>query len=503
MKQEEFEHTLKQLSGNFSLPVSNKMFDAVAEKRKKERRKRKFLAWMGGCSVAAALMFFAVFYFIPSGHPGSGNNNSTVLHENFQNTTTERGATHARTEGKTAAGENIPHTMPAGNNTAVSDQTKVKNNGKPGYSRNNIAPGIERSARHIPFFTAEGTTKKTVSKSKITTKQTLGSVHSDKPAENKSTNTNASDVVTPQDQPGETTGNDQGIVMESSDTHRENNDREETGAVTKKEETAVKPLIPPQTDMAGANNTGDSVVKPVTNEVTKPRKWMMGFYGDYTPVTSARNSNAAIPLPHTDSLGLSDKAKYAFSAGLKFGYLLSDRWTVSIGLGYHQVQFDEVRFASNIKIDSTHFESITSSLSGNLKNADGYYYAYNISDRSLGWMQVPLSVSYTATPQKRVSFYAQAGINYQLLVKSKGYEFTSWNDSLKYEEVTDKASNRINKHQFALFIEPGVKIHITPRIQYQVGLTYRRHLTSLYRKEYQHNSPAYYFGLSSALNFIF
>jgi opacity protein-like surface antigen len=221
-----------------------------------------------------------------------------------------------------------------------------------------------------------------------------------------------------------------------------------------------------------------------------------GIYlnASYFPFTAAKNTSSLLPEQKAEMVGLSEDANYAYSINGGLIYNLNNNTQLLAGVGIHTLQFDKIRTV-DIKVD-TNFESLTSGVS--------YNNFEHVADLSFTWLNIPVAVRYTKPISNKLGAYLQAGLQYRYLLQHKSYVFTVDSNALEsYAVKNNYSSNRINKHQLALTIEPGLMYNITPKLALTLGLPYQQDLFSIYNKKYAERSPAKLFGVKAGIEINF
>lgn len=232
------------------------------------------------------------------------------------------------------------------------------------------------------------------------------------------------------------------------------------------------------------------------NKPSAKKRAFKGVYlnASYFPFTVAKNTSSFIPEQKAEMVGLSEDANYAYSVNGGLVYNLNSNTQLLAGVGIHTLQFDKIRTV-DIKVD-TNFESLTSGVS--------YNNFEHVADLSFTWLDVPIAVRYNKPISNKLGAYLQAGLQYRYLLQHKSYVFTVDSNALEsYTVKNNYSDNRINKHQLALTIEPGLMYNITPKLALTLGLPYQQDLFSIYNKKYAERSPAKLLGVKMgiAINF--
>lgn len=214
----------------------------------------------------------------------------------------------------------------------------------------------------------------------------------------------------------------------------------------------------------------------------------------YFPFAAAKNTSSLLPEQKAEMVGLSEDANYAYSVNGGLIYNLNNNIQLLVGVGIHKLQFDKIRTV-DIKVD-TSFESLTSGVS--------YNNFEHVADLSFTWLDVPIAVRYNKPISNKLSGYLQAGLQYRFLLQHKSYVFTVDSNALEsYAVKNNYSDNRINKHQLALTIEPGLMYNITPKFALTLGLPYQQDLFSIYNKKYAERSPAKLLGAKMGIEINF
>ncbi len=232
------------------------------------------------------------------------------------------------------------------------------------------------------------------------------------------------------------------------------------------------------------------------NKPSTKKRVFKGVYlnASYFPFTVAKNTSSFIPDQKAEMVGLSEDANYAYSVNGGLIYNLNSNTQLLAGVGIHTLQFDKIRTV-DIKVD-TNFESLTSGVS--------YNNFEHVADLSFTWLDIPFAVRYNKPVSNKLVGYLQAGLQYRFLLQHKSYVFTVDSNALEsYAVKNNYSDNRINKHQLALTIEPGLMYNITSKLALTLGLPYQQDLFSIYNKKYVERSPTKLLGVKAGIEINF
>lgn len=245
----------------------------------------------------------------------------------------------------------------------------------------------------------------------------------------------------------------------------------------------------------------DSVIAPVmpASHTVKPN-WNITVL--FTPqlVNSVYNANSGASLSwmkqYLENREQNDKAVYSLNAGLKVERRLSNRLSISAGVLYSVVKFEEIRLANIIVRDTLSQNLGTSYETDQVKEVNR-----NSFDISFSSLEIPVQVYYTLE-HKKMFYQVTAGAAYSYLFKTRSLVFNV-NDSLNIHETDDAGNKRLQQHNVLLIGGLHAGYRFNKRWSVYMGPVFRYSLNSIYSKDYIIRQQPYYIGIEMGLKFSF
>jgi hypothetical protein len=272
----------------------------------------------------------------------------------------------------------------------------------------------------------------------------------------------------------------------------------------------VKPVADSIITPQMAANVPDSATPPLPDAfVSKsPKQWHVTAV--FTPqlFNSVYNANSEATLSwmkqYLNNREQNDKALYSYNVGLKVERDLGHGFSVSAGVLYSIVKFEEIRMVNQVMIDSA---SLVNN-GGNpmtLAEADRHNLVKeqtrNSFDISFSSLEVPVQFYYTLN-RKKMYYQANAGVAYSYLFKTRSLVFDE-SDSLNVQETDDAKNDRLRQHNILLMGGINVGYRISKRWSCYMGPVFRYSLNSIYSKDYIIRQQPYYLGLETGVRFSF
>jgi hypothetical protein len=240
---------------------------------------------------------------------------------------------------------------------------------------------------------------------------------------------------------------------------------------------------------------------PMVQNNEKEYKWRIAAL--FTPqlFNSVYNSNSEASLgwmkQYLESREQNDKALYSLNTGLKLERQISKRLSISAGLLYSVVKFEEIR-----KVTTTKPDTLGANL-GTTANNDRIIDRVNQNsfDIVFNSLEVPVQLYYTLR-HKKIYYQATAGISYSYLFQTRSLVFDA-GDSLNVHQTNDAKNDRLQQHN--LFILGGINVgyQISKRWSCYAGPVMRYGLNSIYSKDYIIRQKPYYIGAEMGVAFSF
>lgn len=462
MKPDKFNSELKKLAQGFTLRADDAVFDRIMLQRKKQRR-RKIIAWIS----AAVLLLI--------------------------------------TAGATVYMQLVPAEKEAVSHVSGADLLPGK---EPVGSRYHPAP--EQKQEKYEDKVPEQKASRSSSRSEKAREQaTPRSMQGVKPA---------GPVARPKEKYSEPQGRNQEITGDKGDSP-------DTGASLQPVYTSGEPVVSGEKQpVAGNQGLPDSSISvraaqheetdslhlaavpepspelsgSTTAPLPKDHLFSAGLYFHYLPVSDARNSASQVPLSKPDSFGLKERMRFGMAWGANFSVALNRFIGLSTGIGISSIYFDKVRTASS-KLDSTTNFDVTNGAQKEM------IYSRNIVEHTFTWMEVPLGLQVMRPVGQKLFVSVETGMIYQMLLKSKAYEFTTTpsGNELVYNEVENKNLERINRHIFQWYVHPNLGYRLSSSLVLSTGLTFRKSLNPYYREDYFNAGKNYLLGAGLNLRYKF
>lgn len=248
--------------------------------------------------------------------------------------------------------------------------------------------------------------------------------------------------------------------------------------------------------------TTPNVVLPAENKMfekgdaAKPTKLFKGIYADatYFPFTSAKNASSLMPEEKASMVGLTEEANFAHTINIGAVFNLNKSLQLIAGIGLHTIRFDKIREVT-ITVDTMPESLVSNAAKLNFEH---------VADFSFTWLDAPIVLRYTKSMNGKFNWYVQTGLNYRYLVQNKSYVFHVDSNQLdRYELRTNHAVNRINKHQLAVTVEPGIMYNLTRNIAVNLGVPFQYDLLTVYNKAYADRNTYKLLGLKAGVQFNF
>lgn len=192
-----------------------------------------------------------------------------------------------------------------------------------------------------------------------------------------------------------------------------------------------------------------------------------------------------------------DKAQYSFNAGIRVEKTFNKHWSVSTGVLYSMVKFEEIKLVNAVVIDTAVVENLAQAA----KTSRVVEVTQNRFDISFSSLEVPLQAAYRLQYQK-MYYQVTAGMSYAYLFRTTSLVFDQ-QDSLNVQETNDAGNSRLNQHSLLLLGGINVGYEFSKRWSCYAGPVYRYSLNSLYSKDYIIRQQPYYLGVELGVKYSF
>lgn len=447
MEKDNLPEWLKFQAQDFKLTPPEGGFTVLMRKREQQRKQRKRLLWIG-LSSAAMIVIGTIFWFVGS----------------LQSISSPKVTVSAQ---QTSNGINQTST--------VNQATQYKNQ----TNTNDSQPAIsssERGSRESALISS-ATIKKVVQvKTDSETQEEFVSLKNNVPTS----------------------------VMSSSSSVN-GLEGKNVVAVAINDSVAFKQPIDSLSNKESADSNDQSTAKETTVSPALARESYWSVSAVFTPqiMNSVYNANSDATLSwmkkYIENREQNDKALYSFNAGIRMARHIGPHWSISGGLLYSKVQFEEIRIVNTIIPDSTgnDFGNLTAADKNN-RITQAEQNSFDISFTSL---EFPVQVSYQF---QRNNIYCQlsAGVAYSYLFQTRSLVFDP-SDSLNVQETDDAGNNRLNQHSVLLMGGINIGYQLSPKWSLFAGPVYRYSIHSIYSKDYIIRQQPYYLGLELGVKYSF
>lgn len=444
MEKDNLPEWLKVRAQEFKLNPPEGGFTVLMRKREQQRKQRKLFLWVGVSSAAAimatSLWLIGSFYSIPS-------DRSTVA--------------ESRTLELTKEVSSLDRT-----HTSHASARHPENQTSSGHRESSDKVAVVAYPKAKTTFAIRMNTKMPTDYSPINTDESAGVIPSPSPNRMEQTSTMA-------------------IIVTDS--------------------TALEQPI----DSLSRKQPADSSIISATKEVNVSPELVRNSYWSvsavFTPqlMNSVYNTNSDATLSwmkkYIENREQNDKALYSFNTGIKVAGHFGNHWSMSGGVLFSKVQFEEIRIVNTIIPDSTGNEF------GNLTAADKNnritQVDQNSFDISFTSLEFPVQVAYQL---QRNKMYCQlsAGVAYSYLFRTRSLVFDP-SDSLNVQETDDAGNKRLNQHSLLLMGGVTIGYQIANKWSLFAGPVYRHSLHSIYSQDYIIRQQPYYLGIEFGVKYSF
>ncbi|MES2560382.1 MAG: outer membrane beta-barrel protein [Bacteroidota bacterium] len=462
MEKDKLPEWLKGQATRFELTPSQGSFDVMMRRREVQRKQRRLFMWIGMAAVMSAVMGAGIWFATSS---------SVLTPEAEQMTHATIVTPHAQSDKYTEANEKesqITQPEPVRESPVVSDIPA------PVVSTKTLPVQTDPAVRAV-HPASQSTLQKEIQHKEPSATYTATPSYKTAPA------ITTAPEVTPMPKDGI-------AAVVQSDSVSINMLQDSTLTQVPKDSAMQTASVPPA-------ETG--VVKPADKE----SYWAIA--GVFTPqlMNSVYNANSDATLSwmkkYLENREQNDKALYSFNAGIKVERVLSKHWSVSAGLLYSMVKFEEIKLLNTVVTDTSKFVS--------LAEADKAKKVVQVDqtrfDISFSSLEVPMQVGYRLQ-RKKMYYQLTAGMSYAYLFQTRSLVFDQ-KDSLNVHETDDAGNNRLTRHSLLVLGGINVGYEFSKRLSCYAGPVYRYSLNSIYSKDYIIRQQPYYLGLEMGIKYYF
>lgn len=500
MEQNQFEEQLRSLSEDFQVPASRGLFENLMEKRVQEKKLRQRNRQMLMAVAVLAVLFGAIgvnTLLTPALNEGG----AADLRAELPQSSPSPAASSAGNSSQTTASPS-PITATSDNTSLATAPAVPSSSSSTALSNANDRQVITRQAGTVKHSNDIGKQYKTAAVSEIQQPKSAEMVQ--QPAIVASEVRDAAPLrINHQKEkayPGETKKNNTTVAVLTTDA-----------AHTLEQPVSDKVQVAADnTPLAPADNspkiTTGAVMPPLVNDTLNTIVWggdtfngkePSRFYPitlfcntTYFPIVLSRNTSGTVPV--ATAVGLSEEALFAF--GVKTGIMVDVNSSVAVGagLGYYRVNYEKVRVAPNMK--DTAVEGIV---------ALSHTFEQNLADISFTWFDAPVFIQYRKTLGRNLSFNLRTGLSYQHLIHTQSYLFTTEQKYFDYRVVENYDNKRVEQHQLAFMMEPGITYHAGKHFGIYAAAAYQQQFWSYYQSAFASRSPASLLGVTSGVQYKF
>lgn len=246
--------------------------------------------------------------------------------------------------------------------------------------------------------------------------------------------------------------------------------------------------------------------KPEPAADTKFQRWFIGgTFGYNQTFRTLTNSSYILGKPTAEDRGKFEKAGYAASYGIEFGFFPIKNFFIKTGVNKYsiteRVHYGITRKPTTIGFGSKYGDPRDSVIKGNTHQVSNNY----------SYTQIPLEIGYTNTVTKKLGWYVSAGASLNML---DGYNFNFYEpiyDNVivstgrngQYDMKSSFGTEYFAKEFFMLSGSAGLNYRIGRHWSINGGVNYRRAITSSTVKSSGVDTKPYSVGFTTGLMFTF
>jgi len=451
MEYGKFEQQLKKLASTHEMPVHDSVFEEVIRTRAQRKKRKKLLWWF---IPVMGIGIMSLVYVLAN---QSSSSNLSIASSQTAIKSTEKLLTESENQ--------LQHANPINQSALPKREKEIKESGaKYTTSDNDFVHKHNRVQSHNIVRS-----KKVIAKQKNASRQFESGVYSSSQEKLSSIKLASAQRLNPASQ-----GESQQIIS-ITDSNKLTNETK------KRIDTISDEFVKTNTDTLNTLTHSTSLTS--TQPQQQLHSWRVFAQFGYHPILQVKNQNNHLPFGLSDSLGLTNQAHSAYSIQFGMGYTFHKNLTLMMGIGFYQMNFDQI-VTTDVFKDSSFNEQF-----GNgplTSNANSY-----IADYRLRSLEVPLLVEWRMS-DKSIHPYLRGGVIYQYLYQTSSYVFDITNNTnMEFAEKRNHEFNRFQQHQVYLTAEFGLSYQIHKKLDVQLGLHNRLTSARWYKNEAARN---YYFG---------
>lgn len=537
MGQENFNDLLKQRASEFKITPGEGAFESVMQKRKAEKSSHR-RGWLFFTAAAAVLVAVTVWLWpvSPQGDQSrlaqsGGSQGRAVPADNHTETSVivrDQGKNEDHNSSATAA-RDVPVSNEQPATTSSSSFSSSGHSSQIAAAQAGLAadageqvtvphkePVVYPQAKNKPA-------KQTVtaaSREKITT-SFLETSPTEKTALVKLQKNNPAKAEAKQTRPAETLAtNVRETTADVKNDHKPESTPVNISAAASKEETQPGTTTTTTTTNTAntndaINNTGNGIaqIQSIPDSVsqqppiaggTSPKsaslhKWAVNIYHNQYFINQNKNTAKASSAVWPANSTPNEQAKSAFASGISLEYIISNRFSVSVGFNYGKVNFEHLRFTS---VDTVFDTNQSSPLQPSTGSESTKVYQKNITDKQLTFVEIPVMAGFLAGAGKW-KFHLQAGAAYQYLQSTSTYVFTRDSSIVETTEKNDIGSGRFNRSNIVVMTSATINYEVGKHFWIYAGPSARFNVLSHYESSYAIRPAAAHYGMQGGIKILF
>lgn len=469
MEKDKLPEWLKGQAAQFELTPQQGSFDVLMRKRELQRKQRRLYVWLSMTAVVVTVIGAGIWFASTKPEPATlGEHLSVSVSAKPEDySKAEHSVTRETRPGKKRSPETALHTNTMHSSTAGVSQVFTNDNTspkiisatkeqatRPASTAPIVLPGVNATPAHPPvtIATAPKTVENTIQSNEVSVPSTSASYP---------------------------------------------------------DSTAIRVLVPDSIPVTAAlDSMLQQVADPAMETLTlKPagKHSYWSITGLFTPqiISGVYNTNSFASLSwmrkYIENREQNDNAQYSFNAGLKAERSIGKHWSVSMGILYSMVKFEEIKLLKEVPDDSA-VQTLGLGIMENKKQAVAAN--QNRLDISFSSLEIPLQVGYRLN-HKKMYYQLTAGMSYTYLFQTRSLIFDEKDSLLNVEETNDAGNGRLNQHSWMLLGGINIGYEFSKRWSCYAGPVYRYSLNAIYKEDYFIGPRPYYLGLELGVKYSF
>lgn len=466
MEKDKLPEWLKGHAKQFELRPQQGSFEVMMRKREQQRKQRKLFVWLSMSAIVAMVMSAGIWFAANKPEPIALHEQTPAslqpVPENNQSKVEHSG------KGETYRDKAISSTASAdtNNNQSLSNTASASTTNSHSRNKEMLANHLPSRGFAPPVTIIEAQRKEMVEKA-----------GSDKPIENMTQSNDA-------------------IVAST------------TTSAAYPDSISIKALVPDSIPVVASVDsinqpTGDPSMETLSIKPTSKQAYW-SIMGVFTPqlINEVYNTNSFASLSwmkrYIENREQNDQAQYSFNAGIKVERTLGKHWSVSTGLLFSKVQFEEIKIMEALPVDTPFKQALVTGENAKRAVAENQ----NRLDISFSSLEVPVQVAYRLG-HKNMYYQVTAGMSYAYLFQTRSLIFDEKDSAVNVQETNDANNGRLNQHSVMLLGGMNVGYFFSKRWSCYAGPVYRYSLNAIYNKDYFIGPRPYYLGLELGVKYSF